>query len=350
MSKANTIDAIDLFCGAGGLTHGLQKSGVNVLAGFDVDPACAFPYEANNSSRFVEEKIENLHSDDLGKIWSNSKYRLLAGCAPCQPFSSYQQGPRKKQDDKWSLLGHFSRLVEETLPDFVTMENVNGLERHPIFEDFKNMLARQGYELDCGLVRCSEYGVPQQRVRLVLMASRLGPINIIPPTHKGKKERTVRDAISKLPPLAAGQAHRIDPLHQASSLSDLNMKRMLASKPGGTWRDWQEDLVAECHKKSSGKTYPGVYGRMTWDAPAPTITTQFYGFGNGRFGHPEQNRALSLREGAILQSFPRHYKFVPPSNPVHCKTVGRLIGNAVPVRLGVVIGRSFQKHLSKLSN
>lgn len=350
MKNSKTIDAIDLFCGAGGLTHGLQRAGINVLAGFDLDPACAFPYEANNSGCFIEKNIEDVHANDLEIIWSGSNYRLLAGCAPCQPFSTYQQGPRKKEDNKWSLLGHFSRLVEEAKPDFVTMENVHGLERHPIFADFKNNLTEKGYYIDFRLIRCSEYGIPQQRVRLVLVASRFGPIEIIPPTHKGEKERTVRDAIFTLPPLKAGQANRKDPLHQASSLSELNMKRMLASTPGGTWRDWQEDLIADCHKKGSGKTYPSVYGRMSWDEPAPTITTQFYGFGNGRFGHPEQNRALSLREGAILQSFPRWYKFVPPDKPVYCKTVGRLIGNAVPVRLGVVIGRSFQKHLVKLCN
>ena len=125
------------------------------------------------------------------------------------------------------------------------------------------------------------------------------------------------------------------------------MQRIKASRPGGSWRDWDEDLVADCHKKGSGKTYPSVYGRMSWDELAPTMTTQFYGFGNGRFGHPEQNRALSLREGAILQSFPRSYKFARKGEQIFRKTVGRLIGNAVPVKLGEAIGKSILRHIGE---
>jgi len=135
-----------------------------------------------------------------------------------------------------------------------------------------------------------------------------------------------------------------DRLHQSAGLDPINLKRIKASVPGGTWRDWPKDLVAECHKKRSGKTYPSVYGRMVWDAPSPTITTQFYGFGNGRFGHPEQNRAISLREGAVLQSFPKSYKFVAPGTPISFTSVGRLIGNSVPVKLGKAIGQSFVDH------
>jgi DNA (cytosine-5)-methyltransferase 1 len=123
------------------------------------------------------------------------------------------------------------------------------------------------------------------------------------------------------------------------------MERMRASKPGGTWRDWPSHLVAECHRKPTGKTYPGVYARMAWDEPSPTLTTQFYGFGNGRYGHPEQDRAISLREGAILQGFPKRYSFVKKGEPVHFKVLGRLIGNAVPVTLGRVIGKSVKAHL-----
>lgn len=134
-------------------------------------------------------------------------------------------------------------------------------------------------------------------------------------------------------------------LHAASKLSDLNLERIRASRPGGTWRDWPEHLVADCHRRETGRTYPGVYGRMEWDEPAPTLTTQFYGFGNGRFGHPEQDRAISLREGAILQGFPKSYSFLPDGAPVHFKTLGRMIGNAVPVTLGEVIGRSIAAHL-----
>jgi DNA (cytosine-5)-methyltransferase 1 len=166
---------------------------------------------------------------------------------------------------------------------------------------------------------------------------------MIPGTHK--KAVTVEHAIAGLPPLQAGDADPDDPLHVAASLSRLNLARMKASKPGGTWRDWPIEMVAGCHQSESGKTYPSVYGRMEWTKPAPTMTTQCYGFGNGRFGHPEQDRAISLREAAILQSFPRRYKFVRRGEQVGMRTLGRLIGNAVPVKLGSAIGKSIMKHL-----
>ena len=148
-----------------------------------------------------------------------------------------------------------------------------------------------------------------------------------------------------LPRLKHGDVDDTDPLHRASRLSETNAKRMTAAKPGGTWRDWDPKLVTPCHKAETGKGYSSVYGRMSWAAPSPTITTQFFGFGNGRFGHPEQDRALSLREGALLQGFPQDYQFVPPGERVHFKKVGRLIGNAVPVHLAGAIARAVRKHI-----
>jgi DNA (cytosine-5)-methyltransferase 1 len=179
---------------------------------------------------------------------------------------------------------------------------------------------------------------------MVLLASLLGNVEPIEVEH-GKGPATVRQAIASLPPLEAGESSASDPLHTASKLSTLNIERIQASTPGGTWRDWPEDLRAECHRRATGKTYPSVYGRMEWDLPASTLTTQFYGFGNGRFGHPEQDRAISLREGAILQGFPPSYSFLPEGSTIHFKTLGRMIGNAVPVTLGKVIGRSIRRHL-----
>jgi DNA (cytosine-5)-methyltransferase 1 len=178
---------------------------------------------------------------------------------------------------------------------------------------------------------------------LVLIASKLAAPLSIP--EFSYKPHTVRQAISRLPRIAAGEQHPGDPLHVASSLSTINLQRIQASKPGGTWRDWESDLLAPCHRKASGATYPSVYGRMEWDAPAPTITTQCFGFGNGRFGHPEQDRAISLREAAMLQTFPRRYKFVKEGEPVQFAPLGRLIGNAVPVRLGEVIAELLVEHV-----
>ncbi len=231
------------------------------------------------------------------------------------------------------------------------MENVPELQYHSIFQEFLRVLRSEGYHFsndpEKRVVYCPDYGIPQHRSRLVILASRLGPIEMTPPTHQPEEHRTVRDVLSRLPSLEAGQRSVRDRLHRASALSELNLRRIKRSKPGGTWRDWPDDLVADCHKAKTGETYASVYGRMEWDQPSPTITTQFYGFGNGRFGHPVQDRALSLREGAILQSFPRHYAFVKPKARYSFKDVGRMIGNAVPVRLGKAIGRSIKAHLEK---
>ena len=340
-----SLAAVDLFCGAGGLTKGLQLAGIYVKLGIDIDPACAFPYEANTKAKFLLKQIENVTTAEINRTFGSAPLRLLAGCAPCQPFSLYRQGKTNHTDSRWRLLAHFQRLALAVKPDMVTMENVPKLAETPIFKRFTSALDRAGFHVWYDIVRCADYGVPQVRQRLVLLASRLGPIALIPPTHTPERHETVRQAIAALPPLEANGVDPHDPLHQCCGLSPTNLRRIQASRPGGTWRDWNKDLVARCHRKSSGKTYPSVYGRMCWDEPSPTLTTQFFGFGNGRFGHPEQHRAISLREGAILQSFPKSYLFVKTGEPIYRKRVGQLIGNAVPVKLGAAIGRSIRKHV-----
>ena len=345
--EGKMIEAVDLFCGAGGLTKGLEKAGINVSLGIDIDPYCAYPYEANNKAKFLLKSVEKVDASELFTK-KQKGYRLLAGCAPCQPFSRYRQGIESKSDKRWKLLHEFRRLIEESLPDFVTMENVPRLREEKVFRDFLRSLHKMGYSTSYQVVNCADYGVPQQRNRLVLLASRHGEINLISPTHTPDKYKTVSDALKKLEPIRAGQSDERDPLHHSASLTPINLKRIKSSKPGGTWRDWDKSLVADCHRKSSGKTYPSVYGRMRWDQPSPTITTQFYGFGNGRFGHPEQHRAISIREGAILQSFPKGYKFLKKGQEVELTFLGRLIGNAVPVKLGEVIGKSIKQHIKEI--
>jgi DNA (cytosine-5)-methyltransferase 1 len=225
------------------------------------------------------------------------------------------------------------------------MENVPGLLRQQVFRDFIKLLEALGYHVTHSTVFCPDYGIPQQRTRLVLFASLLGKLPLLRPTHRPSEYRTVSDALSGLPPLSPGGIDPKDPLHRACQLTPRNLQRIRASQPGGHWRDWPRHLVSDCHRADSGKTYVSVYGRMEWDKPSPTITTQFFGFGNGRHGHPEQDRALSLREGALLQSFPRRYQFCSKSAEPSIATLGRLIGNAVPVRLGQVIGKSIVNHL-----
>lgn len=344
------IAGVDLFCGAGGLTRGLEKAGIDVSLGVDLDPECKFPYEANNNAEFLLKSVSEVSKSELDSAFEGADYKLLAGCAPCQPFSTYRQGRSDPSDDRWHLLMEFARLVEETQPELVTMENVPRLAEQDVFLEFTKRLEANGFHVSFKVVNCADYGVPQQRNRLVLLGSKLGEIKLIPPTTPDGKRKTVKQAIAKLPKIEAGQQHPKDPLHLSPKLSELNLSRIRASKPGGSWRDWDESLVAECHKKPTGKTYASVYGRMVWDEPAPTMTTQYYGFGNGRFGHPEQDRAISLREGAILQSFPKGYKFVPKGAPVSTKAIGRLIGNAVPVNLGRAIGKSIIKHIEEIES
>jgi DNA (cytosine-5)-methyltransferase 1 len=344
--------AIDLFCGAGGLTRGLLDAGVEVAAGYDIDEMCRYPYEYNNPrSRFHQKSITALTATDLARQYPRGHARILVGCAPCQTFSKYTQGLENDSDPKWTLLTDFARLIRKVKPDIVSMENVPELQRHKIFYDFLSVLSEEGFHFTDDpkkwVVYCPDYGIPQHRRRLVIVASRLGPIELIPPTYRPSEYRTVADALQKLPPLRAGEKCATDPLHRSSTLSKRNLRRIRASKPGGTWRDWPRDLRADCHKEESGRHYSSVYGRMEWDKPSPTITTQFFGFGNGRFGHPEQDRGLSLREGATLQSFPRRYEFVEPGADYHFKRIGRLIGNAVPVRLGIAIGKTITTHLNQ---
>ncbi|MEI6208121.1 MAG: DNA cytosine methyltransferase [Desulfuromonadales bacterium] len=344
-TKQNLMTAIDLFCGAGGLTRGLMNAGIRVTAGYDIDAACQYAYEHNNAdASFMLKSVAELSAEELGAIYPKGHTRILVGCAPCQPFSKYTQGLDKQNDHKWGLLHEFGRLVQDLKPEIISMENVPDIYRHSVFLSFISTLENAGYHVSHQDAYCPDFGVPQQRKRLVLLASLFGPITLLKP-QKLKTPRTVREAIASLPALNAGDEHSEDAMHRASHLSPVNLKRIMVSKPGGSWRDWPSDLVAKCHRDLSGQTYPSVYGRMEWDQPSPTITTQFFGYGNGRFGHPEQNRAITLREGAILQSFPEHYEFIPKGRPISFAALGRMIGNAVPVRLGEAIGHSIKQHL-----
>jgi len=342
------VACVDLFCGVGGLTHGFVLEGVPVTAGIDLDLACKFPYEANNDARFIKQDISSITGDELNVLYGEAPFKILAGCAPCQPFSTYAQRYDQKKSGRWGLLYEFSRLAKDVKPDIITMENVPTVARHEVFHDFVGELISLGYFVWHAVVDSSLYGVPQIRKRMVLLASLHGSIELIKPSHK--KVKTVRDVISKLPAISAGGASNNDRLHAASGLSEKNLLRIKASKPGGTWNDWPNELIADCHKHEKGKSFSSVYGRMEWDKPAPTMTTQCYGFGNGRFGHPEQNRAISLREAALFQSFPKKYRFVEDTQEVSFTALGRMIGNAVPVELGRAIARSIKIHINNIQS
>lgn len=350
-STDKNIVAVDLFCGAGGLTHGLERAGIDVRLGVDVDPSCEHPFSSNNNASFLLADVGGLDASTISSSLQGGRVTLLAGCAPCQPFSTYSRSAAREGDgkrkgrgnrDDWRLVQRFGELVRALQPDLVTMENVPPLLDQPVFAEFLSYL--DGYSVDHRSVDVRDVGLPQTRKRLVLVASKLGPIELAAPDG-GRGHKTVRQAIGSLRPVAAGEADPMDPLHAASRLSATNQQRIRASKPGGTWRDWPDDLRAKCHRRSTGATYPAVYGRMEWDQPSPTITTQCFGYGNGRFGHPEQDRAITLREAAMLQGFPQEYSFVAGEERPSFARIGRLIGNAVPVPLGEYVGRTLNDHV-----
>lgn len=343
------VAVVDLFCGVGGLTHGLQQAGLNVVAGVDIESSCQFAYETNNNAIFINKDVTKLDANTILNYYPDDSVKILVGCAPCQPFSRYSSRYRKNghSDEKWRLLYYFQEIAKEILPDIISIENVPNLSNEKIFEDFLAELENLNYDYYWKIVNGPEYGVPQKRKRLVMLASRYGKIELVAPLYSSNQYRTVRMAISDLPHIQDGEVCTTDSLHRASKLSDINKRRIRQSVQGGTWRDWDEDLILECHKKNTGKTYPSVYGRMKWDEPSPTITTQFYGYGNGRFGHPEQDRALSLREGALLQSFPREYIFSDNEHKINKHDLAVQIGNAVPVALGRAIGISIINHLTE---
>ncbi len=350
MNNTVNVSAIDLFCGIGGLSFGLKRAGIKVKVGIDQDTTCEYAYTKNNKADFIGNDISNLNGNNLiDKYWNQDEIRILVGCAPCQPFSTHSNKVKGKENNgKWNLLNEFIRLVDETNPDIVSMENVPNLSNKDIFCDFVSSLEVKGYFVSFGNVYCPDYGIPQKRRRLVLLASKYGKINLIDKTRKPEKYKTTRSVIGHLEKLENGEKSKTDPLHFTIELSEINLKRIKASKPNGSWLDWSEDLRLACHQKETGATYKSVYGRMSWDEPSPTITTQFYNFGTGRFGHPEQNRALTIREAALLQTFPENYKFYKNEKEIALTKIGVHIGNAVPVDLGYIIGKSILKHLTQI--
>lgn len=341
--------AVDLFCGAGGLTRGLLDAGIKVKKGFDINPKFKKTYEKNNPGvSFGSKDISQLTKDDiLSDIDLKKKYFLLAGCAPCQPFSTINK-QNLKEDNRKSLLLEFGRLVEETKPNFVFIENVPGLatgKGKKIFEEFKKKLDNMGYFYVYRIIDAKNYGVPQKRKRLILIASDKEPLDFPERTHGNGESLipyvTVRDVISHYPVIRDGSKHAKIPNHEARLLSQINRKRInLIKKNGGSRKDLPDNLKLKCHKKHTGHT--DVYGRMRWDDVASTLTCKCTSISNGRFGHPTQRRGISVREAAALQTFANDYIFY---EAITFNTL--MVGNAFPPLLAKQFGTVFLKSLEK---
>ena len=337
------IVAVDLFCGIGGLTYGIKKAGIEVRAGIDIDETCRYAYEVNNCSIFINKSVTEITKKEINSLFGEKNIKLLMGCAPCQPFSNYRKDKKNSNKHKdWDLLNEFLRIIKISNPEIISMENVPALQKENIFVKFYTSLKDMGYYVNYDVHNAENYGVPQRRKRLLLLASKFGEINFL---KKDIKKVTVREAIKNLSPIKAGEISKKDFIHRASKLSNLNLQRIRNSIPGKTWELWPENIKPNCYKKKTGLTYKSVFGRMKWDDVAPTLTTQFYNYGTGRYGHPEQDRAISIREGAILQSFPKKYKFVEHKKKFKITEVARHIGNAVPPKLAEYIAQTIINHL-----
>jgi DNA (cytosine-5)-methyltransferase 1 len=347
-----TIRVFDFFSGCGGTSKGFQRAGMLNAFALDIDCDSAKTFKANfPGTPFLCRDISQVPTEyirPLVEACGNAPL-LFCGCAPCQPFTK-QRTSQRLSDGRIPLLGEFQRFVVYYKPEFVFVENVPGLQKvwksDGIFQNFTDCLRKNGYRLDYGIIASQDYGVPQQRRRLVLIASRIAEIKLPDRSHgpgtNNPQYSSVRDSIEHLPPISSGETHPSVPDHRAACLSQLNIER-ISSTPMGCGREsWQPHLKLDCHKTHSGHT--DVYGRMRWDEPANGLTTRCISLSNGRFGHPEQNRAISVREAACLQTFPEDFVFHGSLT-----SKARQIGNAVPVRLAEVFGVHFTEHLRQVN-
>jgi len=328
------------------MTYGFRKAGIDVRAGIDIDPSCKETYEFNNpGSKFIEADIKALTFDELKNetgIKENDDNLVFIGCSPCQYWSIINTDKSKSTETK-SLLSDFQKFVEHFKPGYVVVENVPGIAKRSSeseLDNFVKILEKNlKYKVVKAILNTQYYGVPQNRRRFTLIASRVN-LEISLPKPDNRKKWITRDFIgewNRFPQIEAGHIDYTKFKHTASALSENNLKRIsLTMKDGGTREFWAKDVKLQIDAyKGKDNSFKNVYGRMSWDKPAPTITTRFNSLSNGRFGHPEENRALSLREGATLQTFPKYYDFKN-------KSIGKIakhIGNAVPPKFAFYIAK-----------
>ena len=337
------IQAVDFFCSAGGVTCGFKQAGINVLGGIDIDEKCKITYEKNNDAKFLCADVSNLKKENLESFFNikrNQDNLIFVGCSPCQYYSNMTTDKTKSKKSRL-LLADFQEFVEFYLPGYIFIENVPGLDtkRGSPIGKFKRFLKVHGYVFKDCVVNAKYFGVPQNRRRYILIATRLDREIKLPKGNR-KLVRTVREAIGDymtFEKITAGNIDHSSFHHTSANLEKLNLRRIQATPHnGGDRRAWKNDteLQVNCYKEHEG--HYDVYGRMHWNKPSPTITTRFNSLSNGRYGHPEQNRAISLREGATLQSFPLEYNFYSSSQG----TIAKMIGNAVPPLLAKEIAKS----------
>lgn len=343
------LTAIDAFAGGGGLTVGLKRAGFRVVAAVELEPHAFATYKANHPEvHCLKQDISTLSGSALLDQAGMDRIDLLAGCPPCQGFTSLTAKYKEKDDPRNKLVLEMARLAEETLPRAIMMENVPGLTQKGggLYRELRERLEALGYLLTADILQVADYGVPQLRRRLVLLGGLGFQMSLPDATHSDSKTddlapwRTVRDAIEGMAsPVtlrqakAQGNVERSD-WHVVRQLSAQNIKRIHAAKAGKTWPHIPEEVRPPCHRDGY-VGFTNVYGRMQWDRPAPTITGGCTTFSKGRFGHPVDDRTISVREAALLQTFPRDYRLDTP----YMEYVCNMIGNALPCDFAEVISK-----------
>mgnify|MGYP003365209383 CR=1 FL=1 len=325
------------------MSYGLSQAGIQVLGGVDNSVDCKKTYEANvPGAVYVRRDITRLSAPELGRrlgLQMGDPNLILCGCSPCQFWSKIRTDKTKSLKTAF-LLKRFQKFIRHFRPGYVVVENVPGLYRHKsssILADFLKFLTDFGYNFEDGLINAGHFGVPQNRIRYLLIASRVKMVSPLPPDTKDSP-LNVRDFIgvsNGFPKIVHGHRDQTEFLHTAAALSEKNVKRISLTPTGGNRCAWalDPDLQIDAYRDKD-HMFRDVYGRMAWNRPAPTITTRFISLSNGRFGHPEENRAISIREGAALQTFPTEYSF----HGTNINALARQIGNAVPPALAKRIG------------
>lgn len=334
-------NCIDLFSGCGGLSEGLKQAGFKIVAAIEIVPDAIKAYKLNHKrTKVIPNDIRKVDCEDIKKLLKGEPLHMLAGCPPCQGFSSIRRLNRKKsvKDDRNSLVLEYLRFVRELKPLTIMMENVPGLKDYYLFKQVVNELEKIGYKIEVKVVNVKNYNVPQNRRRLIMVGSLLDEIHIA----KGNDEKvTVRDIIGKLPE----PEKAIDPLQKivAKHTAEVSRRIKLTPKDGGSWKDLPAEYTLECHKKKN-IGFNDVYGRLRWDDYSTTITGGCLNPSKGRFLHPEQDRVITPREAALLQSFPEDYQF-PLDIPK--QALALLIGNALPPKFSYYQSKNIKEHLDK---
>lgn len=351
------LGVIDLFSGCGGSALGFDQIGFPIKVAVDIDKNASESFKLNFPNSVVfDSDISYLSGKELLTAggFKNGNQVILIACPPCQGFSSARRNSERLSDPRNKLIYEFLRIVDEIRPLAFVMENVPGLANNigkPIFLHILQRLNELGYQTVYDVVNTADYGVPQKRKRLVLLGTNNSNIRLQFPTKTNidpskpselSAWNTVRETLKDLPILKAGEKNADDFMHVSANLANINLKRMKQTPhDGGDRMSWTADLVLECHKTTNG--HKDVYGRMKWDAPSPTITGGCVMISKGRFGHPEQDRAISLREAARLQTFPDSFKFAG-----NFGEIARQIGNAVPPLLAKRAAQAIKKSIDQL--